>query len=474
MKSQETCLIGRGLIVLVVLLTALHIEVCAEGQEKQWVAIHDQIAEESSRYSFTLRYVPSESTFYTSSRSSIQSFALPEGEQTDGYTERIDFGAMVDGSRYSALLSDAREFRLIHPDGRQFGKAKILRSDENDGSEVIREGYFFLGNQIQIPFEVQGQNLGLPTHELVPGTFSFNIHSHSPHFYQGSFSTHLKGILRGSASVDGASLQVLVSYKESLQPNHGQIQLTLQPFDEEETPYDSVRGKLTDTLKLRSAKLVVEKVASDNSEIVLAVVHGNFRQMPKKEESHLRVGEPVPTFARVDLVRRELLTLDELRKKAKPKGHIVLIFADLRREPLDYHYRGRQTNTLTLDETMILEILQRDLKTPVVVVFVCQRFFFSDLYGKWLGEHPDFHIIPDCSEPMNVQFWFPFRDQPHYRRPPERMETLRKQLALPENKMCVLVMNGKGNLVYIETDAEAHLTEALTEINRLMRDSKLQ
>jgi len=473
MKSQKACLIGCGPIFLVLLLTGLQVKTLAQGQEEQWVVIHDWIAQESSRYSITLRYVPSESTFYSASRSDIQSSALPKGEQTDGYTERIDFGTMVDGRRYSALLSDAREFHLIHPDGRKLGKTKILRSEQNDGPEVVREGYFFLGNQIQIPFEVQGQKLALPTNELLPGTFSFNIYSHSPHFYQGSFSTLLKGTLKGSAPVDGAILQVSVSYTESLQPNDGQIQLTIQPFDEE-TPSDSVRARLTDSLKLRSAKLLVEKVASDNSEIILAVVHGDLRQTPKKEEPHLKVGEPVPAFARVDLVRREILTLDELRKKAGSKGYVVLVFADLKRGPLDYHYRGAEMNTLTLDETMVLEILQRDLKYPAVLVFISRRFFFSDLYEKWLGRAPDFYMLPDYSNPTDLQFLFPFRDQPHYGRPSERIETLRRQFSLPENKTCVLVLNAKGNLAYIDTDADQHLTEDLAEINRLMRQRKLQ
>jgi hypothetical protein len=357
------------------------------------------------------------------------------------------------------LLGDAREVRLIHPDGRQIGRAKIVRSKQNNGSEVIREGYFFLGNQITIPLEVPGQKLALPARELVPGTFSFNIHSHRRYVYQGSFSTQLRGLLTGSASRDGANLQVSVSYRESLQPNDGHIQLAIQPFDEE-PPYDSASGKITDILKLRSAKLVVE------------IVHGDFRRAPKEEESHLSVGKPVPALARVDLVRRELLTSDELCKKVGPKGYIVLVFADLKRGPVDHHRRGDRTNTLALDETMALEILQSDLNTPAVVVFVCRRFFFSDLYEKWLGQHPDFYIIPDYSNPMNVQFVFPFRDHPHYDQPSANVETLRKQFRLPENKMCVLVVDGKGNLVYIDTDAEQQVAEVLTEINELMRGKK--
>jgi hypothetical protein len=73
---------------------------------------------------------------------------------------------------------------------------------------------------------------------------------------------------------------------------------------------------------------------------------------------------------------------------------------------------------------------------------------------------------------MNVQFVFPFRDHPHYDQPSANVETLRKQFRLPENKMCVLVVDGKGNLVYIDTDAEQQVAEVLTEINELMRGKK--
>ena len=72
---------------------------------------------------------------------------------------------------------------------------------------------------------------------------------------------------------------------------------------------------------------------------------------------------------------------------------------------------------------------------------------------------------------MDVQFWFPSR-QPSYHRPSAKIETLREQFVLPENKVSVLLVNGKGNLVYIDVDAGQQLAENLTEINRLMRAKK--
>jgi hypothetical protein len=477
MKSQKTCLIGWGIIFLTVLLTALQVEVCADSQEKQWVVFQERIPENSMRYSVALKYSPSEATLYSASQSNIKSAALPEGERTDDYRERINLGAAIDGFQYSVLLRGADELALLNSDGRQIRKVRVLRSKQDVEPEVMKEGYLFLGSQFEISFKLPGQQLDLATNESVPGTFSINIYGGDPYSYQGSFSTVLRGSLTGSAFIEGANLGVSVSYKESPRPNDRYVSLTVQPLDEK-VPYDSTSGKITDVLKLRAAKLVVEKIASDSSEIVLAVIHGDLRQTPK-EEPYLSVSKTVPTFARVDLIRRKLLTLDELCKKAGPKRHIVLIFGELKRKPAapDYYSRGQITNELTLDEAMVLEILQKDLKYPPVVVFVCRRFLISDLYETWLGQEPEFYVVADYSNPMDVQLlWFPSRDYPPYPTPYSRSsvkaETLREQFVLPENKVSVLLANDKGNLVYIDVDAGQHLAKTLTEINKLISSKK--
>jgi hypothetical protein len=477
MKSQKTCLIGWGIIFLTVSLPSLQVEVCADSQQKQWVVFQERIPENSVRYSVALKYLPSEATLYSTSRGSIKSAALPEGEQINGYKERIKFGSAINGYQYSVLLRGADELALLNSDGRQIRKVRILRSKQDVEPEVLKEGYLFFGSQLDIPFELPGQQLDLATNESVPGTFSFNIYGGDPYSSQGSFSTVLRGSLSGSAFIEGANLGVSVSYKESLRLNDRFVSLTVQPFDEK-VPYDSTSGKITDVLNLRATKLVVEKIASDSSEIVLAVIHGDIRQTLKKDEPYLSVSKPVPTFARVDLIRRKLLTLEELCKKTGPKRHIVLIFGDLKRKSTvpDYYYRSQVTGELTLDETMVLEILKRDLKYQPVVVFVCRRFFISDLYEKWLNQDPEFYIVADYSNPMNAQFWSPFRDYPPYSppypRPSVKEETLREQFVLPEGKVSILLVNGEGKLTYINVDAGQQLAESLTEINKLISSKK--
>lgn len=473
MKSQKIYRIGCGLILLVALLTVRQVDVWAEVQQKQWVIIHNQISENAMRYSVALKYVPSEKTFCGVPQRNIRSVALPESEQIDNYKERIDLGTALDGFKYSMLLGDARELCIINRNGRQICKAKILRSKQDNGSEIVKEGYFFLGNQIEIPFEVPKQQLALPTTEPVSGTLSINIHDSDSSSYQGSVSTILRGSLTGSAFIEDVALEVSVSPRESLRPDDWCVNLAVQSLDDK-IPLDSTSGKIMDVLKLRSATLVVEKIASDSSEIVLATLDGDISKA--KEEwlkSHLSIGKPIPTFARVDLLRRRLLTLDEFCKKARTERHIVLIFGDFKREYGEYGYRRNQlTRELTLDETMILEILQRDLKYPPIVVFVCCQFSLSDLYEKWLGQEPDFSIIADYSNPMDVQFWLPYPYSHQYYRPPAKMETLREQFVLPENKVSVLLVDGKGNLVYINADAGQQLAASLTEINKLIASKK--
>jgi len=473
MKSQKIYRIGCGLVFFVALLTVLQVEVWAEEQEKQWVVIHDRIPESSTRYSVALKYALSEETFCSVSQRNIKSVTLPESEQIDDYIGRIDLGVALDGSKYSVLLDDARELCIINRDGRQIGKARILRLKQDSQSEIVKEGYFFHGNQIEIQFKVPGQQLALPTTESLPGMLSINIYGNDPYSYQGSSSACLKGSLKGSTFIEGVNLEVSVSYKESLQPNDRYVKLAVQSIDDK-VPPDSISGKITDVLKLRSAKLVVEKIASDSSEIVLATLEGDISKAKEEWlESHLSIGKPIPTFARVDLVQRKLLTLNELCKKAGSERHIVLIFGDFKRQSSEHGYRGEQvTSELTLDETMILEMLQRDLKYPPVVVFICRRFSFFDLYEKWLGKDLDFYILSDYSNPTDVQFWFSPRYDYTRNRQPEKMETLRGQFVLPEGKVSVLLVNGKGNLEYINIDAGRQLAECLTEINQMVSSKK--
>lgn len=469
MKSRKIYRIGFGLIFSMILLTTLQADVWADNQGKQWVVFWDQIPEKSTRYSITLRYVPSRSSFYQASQRNIKSVLLSEAEQIENYTQRIEFDTAVDGCQYSILVRPANELVLLNRDGMQILMARVLRSKQGIKTKMLQEGYLFLGRRLEIPFELPGQQAGSPTTDLVPGTFSIDIYGHNQYSYEGSFSTALQGSVAGSTFIDGINLEVSLSHKESLQPSDWRVNLTVKAVDEED-PLDSAGGKITDVLKLRSAKLVVEKISSDGSEIVLATLDGDVSKAKGEWlKSRLSIGKTIPPFARVDLTRRKLLTLGELRREAWLKQHIVLIFGDLKRQPSEYEHRGRAAGELMMDEAVILDTLQKGLKQSPVVVFICRRFYLPDLYGKWLGQDREFYVISDYSNPMDVQFWFPSRHySPPYDGPRDGAETLRSQFALPENKVSVLVTNDRGNLEYIKVDAGQQLAESLAEINKLI------
>ncbi len=471
MRSQKNCV--RGLVIIsIILLTVLHSEVCADSQEKQWIVLQEQIPKNSVRYNIALRYSKSESSFYNASQPNIKSTPLPEAEQIGGYKELFSFGPAVDGFQYSVLIRGADEFTLLSADGRQIRKARVLRSKQNVEPQVLREGYLFLGSQFEIPFELPCRQLGLDVNEPLMGMFTINIYGEGSGSYRGSFSTIVRGLLTGSVLIKGASLEVSVSYRESLLPNDRYVNLTVKPLDEQ-IQGDSAGGKITDVIKLRSAKLVVEKIASDNSELALAVIDGDIKQTLEGGQFPLGLGKSVPAFARVDLIRHKPFTLEELCKKAGPQRHIVMIFGDFRQRLPNYYYRGQPSGDLPLDETMILDLLQRDLKYPPLVVFVCRRFSITDLYEKWLGKDPDFYIITDYSNPMSTQFDVFSRDYPPYpRQPVVKEETLRKQLMLPEDNVLLLLVSKEGKLVYIDIDAGQQLSEKLTKINRLLSSKK--
>ncbi len=469
MKSQKALQIVFLIAFVTALLASGQAKICAQGQEKQWIAIHEQIPEGAARYKIKLKYTPSESAyFYNSSRSNIESDILPNGG-IDGYEDRLDFGTKFDGYQYTALVHAARDLSLLNRDGRQICKARIIRSIEGKEQEIVKEGYFFVGNNIEVPTEIPGEELGLDLKEPLPCTFSINIHGNSPDSYRGSMSARIKGSLTGSIFTSGANLEVSISYKDSFQTKDAQIKLSLEPFDDE-VPYDSAGGRITDILRLHSTKLVVEKIATDSSEIILAAIHGDLAQSAQGQ-LHLGINKPVPAFSRVELIGRKLLTLDQLCKKAGRRGYTVLIFGDLKRQPSEYYRPDLGTNKLTLDEAMILDILQRDSKTPPIVVFVCRQILFADLYEKWLGQDPGFYILSDYSNPMEMNFLLPSSRSSRHR-PPTKLETLRGQFLLPENNVSIVLINGEGNLIYIDINAGKQLEESLTRINKLIRDNK--
>jgi len=470
MKTQKILQIVFLTAFLTALLTFGQVKIYAQSREKEWISIHEQTPDGSARYTIKLKFEHSDSTFfYGSSRSNIESESIGEHE-IHGFKNKLDFGKQIDGFQYLVLINAAPELQLLNRDGRYICKVLILRSMNDEDPQIFKEGYFLLSNNIEFSSEISGEHLNLDIEGPLSCTFSVNIYGNNPYSYRGSLSPRIKGKLAGSIFTSSTNLEVSITYRDSLETKDAQVKLALKPFDKE-LPYDSASGSITDILRLHSTKLVVEKIAADGSEIVLAAIHGDLDQS-REDLSNLSINKPIPAFSRVELIGRQLLTSEELCKKAGRKGHVVIIFGDLKRQPTDYYRPDQEIRRLTLDETMILDILQGDSENKTVVVFVCREILFSDLYEKWLNEDPGFYVISDYSNPMDMQLWLPSHGPSRRHRPDSTKETLRERLSLPADMVSILLIDDQGNLTYIDIDAGRQLEESLTRIKKMIMDNK--
>jgi len=451
------CLFG-----FLVMAAAAQAQLKTTEDEKQWHVFHRQIPEGCTRYDVDLGYLRSSSRLYNKSCGDLRSISLSADERIEGYEERLDLGAAPDGYRYWAMLGDAREFKLLSRDGRGIHRIRILRAKDGSDSQIVDEGYFFIGRQVEIAWQVSTQRLGLGIDEILPGTLSMNIYKDDSYSYRGSCRFGVEGSLTGSALIEVADLGVFLSYRDSLRPGDIYVELALRPFNRE-LSRASASGEITGVFALHSAKIVVEKLAKDYSMLTLAVLEGELMQRPS-EQTDLVLNEPAPSFVRVDIIRRQLVTLEELYGKKGGNGYVVLIFGDLNRAERDD--RGYE---LDLDETVITSMLSRNMDGRPAIVFVSRRFFLPDLYGRWLGQNPGFYVVLDYSNPMDIQFYFSGRCDHGYRRPSEISKTLRREYGLADDNVSVVVVNSEGNVAYVDADAGRHLAETMAAIRRLMK-----
>ncbi|MBE0537572.1 MAG: hypothetical protein IH624_18055 [Phycisphaerae bacterium] len=443
----------------------------ALGEDKEWVVLHDGASPAFQRYSIPLKFSPSTSTFLSGPTRKTASKRVEDGGE-GAYTDRLDFGTGVDGRDYSVLLREAGEVQFISPEAGRLFAAKILRATGNDAPETVKEGYLFLQKEAECKVEACPENVGIPSKEAVPATLRFTVTSSNAGGYEGSFRMSIGGSLSGSIVTDKAVVSVSVTCRESLEQKDRSVTLSVKPHDDAMIG-GTVNAKVSDVLALGSTKLIVEKVAADGSEIVLAAVHGDLVQskMQGRIPANVpEVGKPFPNFARVDLIGRRLVTLDDLRKEAGDDGFVALLFGDLK-QVLPEHYGGMpQMKQLSLDERLVGEMLKKDVEAKVIVGFACQELSLTNLYEKWLGSDPGFCLISDFSNALQVQF---SGSMPRgYYGPPSRGETLRGQLALPEDKVIAALISGRGELVYLDADAGKELAGSLIQMNRLMREPK--
>jgi len=467
MQSQKQTLIYTMLFLFMILLTMLSSPVWAE--EKQWVVFHNNISQDIERFNIILEFTQSSSIFCSISQHGVKSEQIKDGGKKDGYKQQLNLGTAADGNQYVVMLKDASNMNVISQDSDRLCMVKILRTGENKKPVTVKEGLLSFRGEIKIPLEVSPKQLSISAKEPVAGALKISIYSHNPPVYESRFSTTLNGTLSGSTSIKNAFLNTSITCRDSLELKDRYLNLSLKPFDNQMDPV-SINGKISDILMLGSAKLVVEKMASDSSELVLALLDGDLAQVPK-QEIVLSEGKPFPNFARVELVKRQLMTLDDLKKEAGPDGYVVLIFGDFKRLLPEYFSGRPAMRNLSLDEMMIFDILKKDCKKSMVISFICQQLSLSDLYEKWIGRNPEFHVLSDFSNPLNIQF-IGLVMEPRMHRPFDRGETLRGKLKLENEKVITALIDGKGDLVYIDVDAGNKLSGSLVHINNLMKEGK--
>ncbi|MCD6392807.1 MAG: hypothetical protein J7M40_04800 [Planctomycetes bacterium] len=437
--------------------------------------MHDNLSQEFERVTIPLKFKASSSSFYSGSTQKFKSKKIAESGENAKYTERLDFGTLVDGNEYSVLVADADDLSFVSENSSRLCKVKLLRTSQKEEAATLREGYLFLQKDVSIKLKVCPKEIGIPSTEPVPLTFRMTIYSSRPPAYDASLRISLTGALSGSTATDNALVGASITCKNSLELTDRYLNLSVKPYDDRMSPLTTA-GKIPDMLTLGSAKLVVEKITADCSEVVLALLHGDLVQekAKTKEKGQAQtpeVGKPFPAFARVDLLNRCLLTLDDLTKEAGSDGCVALVFGDFKSN-IPPQYSGMpQVRKLSLDEAMICEILKKDLQKSVIVAFACQELPLSVLYEKWLGADPGFYVFSDFSNPLKVQFGVPGMQRPYYGRP-VRDETLRGQLALPETGVATALINGQGDLVYLNTEAGTELAGSLVHINKLIGQEK--
>lgn len=465
MKSQKQALINAILFSFMILLTILSSQVRAD--EKQWVVFRDNIPQEVERFNIVLEFTHSSSRFYDASRHGIKSEEIKGGRKKDKYKQQLNLGMAVDGNQYVVMVKDTSDIKIISQNSDRLCMAKVLRIKDNKKSETVKEGLLSLHRDLEIPLEVSPEQIVVPFKEPVTGVLKINIYSNNYPVYECRYHATLNGTLSGSTSTKKAFLNASITCKRSLELKDRYLNLSLKPFDDQMASA-SCKGKISDTLMLGSAKLVVEKMTSDSSELVLALLDGDLIQ---KKEDIMGIGKPFPDFARVELVSRRLLTLDDLKKQAGTDGYVVLVFGNFKEATPEFRGRRPTMRNLLLDEMMIFDILKKDCEKSIVISFVCQQLSLSDLYEKWLGRDPEFNVLSDFSNPLDMQF-IGISMEPHRYRTFDRGETLRGKLKFENEKVVTALIDGNGDLVYLNTDAGKELAGSLMQIKNLMKEGK--
>jgi hypothetical protein len=442
-----------------------------------WMILQQGLGQDVPRYEIALSLSETRPSQFGSQQINkvFESLDAPE----DGYTHRVDFDPTPEGVRCALLLRPAREIVWLGREdsgGYSLFRVAVLQGRAEEDLKTVKEGYVSMGQSFSVPIEIPGAALGLPGQESVRGSMEFRVDPMGPGTYRVYLTPNVNASLTGSTMTESAKLDVTLECAGAKRLEDRQIVVQVTPFDKRLRP-DTASGKISDIISLQTSRLVVEKIAADYSRVGLAVVYGRVGESTPEELADQSRGiapqRPLPRFARVDLVRRRLVSLDDLCAEAGESGRIVLVFGDHPPEMPGYYEgpRGRSTASLPLEEDLIEKTVRLGVEKPLVLAFVCKRFDATSLYDRWLGKDPNFYMLSDFSQPS---YALTYRGPgPYFSRGMPgsgvQVETLRGKFALPEDNVSVLLVDGKGTVLQVEADAQDKLERVLTGINEAIR-----
>lgn len=449
----------------------------AGAEADSWIVLQQGLAQDVCRYEIPLSL----------SESSPSPLGRPQSEEVfevldapeQGYTQRVDFDPAPVGGRYSLLLRPATEIKWLSSQGSSGStllQIAILQGREENDLEVVKEGYVSQGQSFSLPIKVPADQLDLRRDKPVRGSVEFRLNLTRPETYRARMTLNVNAFLVGSMIMESVRVDVTMECAGFTRLEDRQIRIQVRPLERPQRS-DAASGKIADILTLQTSSLVVEKIASDYSKVSLAAVDGKLGQ-PRPDElldesRRIMPQRPLPRFARVDLIRRRLVSLDDLCAEAGDAGCVVLVFGDHAPVTSDYN-RGLprlSPGILPLDEDLICGMLRASVEKPVVVAFACKRFDSTTLYERWLGNDPNFYVISDFSQPS---YALGSRDpSTYYARGRSgvvsQAETLCGKFALPEDQVAVVLVDGSGLVLHVELDAQDKLEQVLTGINERIR-----
>jgi hypothetical protein len=467
-------------LIVVTCVVAGSVSLCvAQGQPSgpeagTWIVLQQGLDKDVPRYEIPLSGSDSRPGQFNS-QPTERAFKPLDSSEKD-FTHRVDFDPTGVGIQYSLLLRPAKEIEWLSQENiaANLFRVMILQGRNEMDLKTAKEGYVSMGQSFSLPVEVPGIQLGLSTKPSVRGSVDFRFDTMRPGIYRAFMTFNLNASLTGSVMTELVKLDATIEASGSKRLEDRLILIQVTPFDKRVRP-DAAIGKTSDIINLPTSRVVVEKITPDYSKVGLAVVNGRLGERlpetPVVQPQSLTLQKPLPRFSRVDLIRRRLVSLDDLCSDAGEAGRIVMIFGDRPPDAAAYYggSDGRPTAPLPLDEDLIQRMLSSSVQKPPILVFVSRRFDPATLYEKWLGKEPPFYVLSDFSQPL---YSLMGRNQMAYRGmpgSPSQGETLRGKFALPEDKVSVLLIDGKGTVLYVEPGAQDKLERVLTGVNEMIR-----